>query len=128
MYIVIRSYDLIPGTREEFIQRVQEPTVHHDQASGHVIRSSAGEEDDDPGDVVWDAHTAQGNLGGEGLQKLIRNGGATRSGSLDAARSDGIDCDVVRAELQSQRFCYHHHTALRCVVMHEVTSGMESID
>jgi len=27
MYIVIRSYDLIPGTREEFIQRVQERLV-----------------------------------------------------------------------------------------------------
>ena len=32
MYIVIRSYDLIPGTREEFIQRVQErlvPLLNH---------------------------------------------------------------------------------------------------
>ncbi|TMD82130.1 MAG: hypothetical protein E6I79_16095, partial [Chloroflexi bacterium] len=27
MYIVIRSYELIPGTREEFIQRVQERLV-----------------------------------------------------------------------------------------------------
>jgi hypothetical protein len=27
MYIVIRSYDLIPGTREQFIQRVQERLV-----------------------------------------------------------------------------------------------------
>ena len=32
MYTVIRSYDLIPGTREEFIQRVQErlvPLLNH---------------------------------------------------------------------------------------------------
>ena len=32
MYIVIRSYDLIPGTREAFIQRVQErlvPLLNH---------------------------------------------------------------------------------------------------
>ena len=32
MYIVIRSYELIPGTREEFIQRVQErlvPLLNH---------------------------------------------------------------------------------------------------
>jgi heme-degrading monooxygenase HmoA len=32
MYIVIRSYDLIAGTREEFIQRVQErlvPLLNH---------------------------------------------------------------------------------------------------
>ncbi len=32
MYIVIRSYDLIPGTREEFIQRAQErlvPLLNH---------------------------------------------------------------------------------------------------
>ena len=32
MYIVIRSYDLIPGMREEFIQRVQErlvPLLNH---------------------------------------------------------------------------------------------------
>ena len=32
MYIVIRSYDLIPGTREEFIQRVLErlvPLLNH---------------------------------------------------------------------------------------------------
>jgi heme-degrading monooxygenase HmoA len=32
MYIVIRSYDLIPGTREKFIQRVQErlvPLLNH---------------------------------------------------------------------------------------------------
>ena len=27
MYTVIRSYDLIPGTREDFIQRVQERLV-----------------------------------------------------------------------------------------------------
>ena len=32
MYTVIRSYELIPGTREEFIQRVQErlvPLLNH---------------------------------------------------------------------------------------------------
>ena len=32
MYIVIRSYELMPGTREEFIQRVQErlvPLLNH---------------------------------------------------------------------------------------------------
>ena len=32
MYIVIRSYELIPGTREEFIKRVQErlvPLLNH---------------------------------------------------------------------------------------------------
>ena len=32
MYTVIRLYDLIPGTREEFIQRVQErlvPLLNH---------------------------------------------------------------------------------------------------